>query len=148
MPYAQVSDVRSVAPHVPISAQSQPSEADVNDFLRDLELNLNATLASIGYQVPITGPNARAVLRLPLANAAMAMVMRSRPNPESDPEGFQRVYDRFVKSLTDTRDPYQLPDDAIRLDAPIKSESNMRIASELREMAIDDTINVRRNMKF
>jgi hypothetical protein len=148
MPYAQVSDVRSLAPHVPINASSQPSEGDVAAWLRDLELNFDATLKSIGYEVPVVGPNAAAVLRLPLANAAMAMVMRARPNPESDPEAFQKQYDAFLRSLTDPRNPYELPADAVRVDAPIKSDSGFRVAREFLDIARDDNINVRRDMKF
>jgi hypothetical protein len=148
MPYAQVSDVRGLAPHVPINQQSQPSEGDVSRWLADIERNLEATLKSIGYQTPITGTEARAVLRLPVANAGMAMVMRARPNPEQDPENFQRQYDNFIRSLIDPRNPYQLPDDAIRVDAPVKSEGGFRASREWLDDARDDNVNVRRNMKF
>lgn len=150
MPYAQVSDVRSLAPHVPINAQSQPSESDVRTWLGDLERNLNATLNAIGYVTPVTGPDAVAVLRLPLANAAMAMVMRGRPNPESDPEAFQRQYDAFIKALTDSRNPYELPADAVRIDTPIKHAGGFRVSSALRDIGLDpdNEISVTRNMKF
>lgn len=148
MPYAQISDVRSLAPHVPINAQSQPSDGDVSTWLQDLERNLDTTLNSIGYDVPIVGPIAKAVLRLPLANAAMAMVMRARPNPESDPEAFQKQYDAFIRSLIDPKNPYELPADAVKHDAPVKSSSGFRSSPELLDIARDDEIGVRRNMKF
>lgn len=148
MPYAQVSDVRGLAPHVPINAQSKPSERDVSEWLADIERNLDATLKSIGYDAPVIGPDSRAVLRLPVANAAMAMVMRARPNPEQDPENFQRQYDAFIRALIDPRNPYELPADAVRIDVPLKSESGFRVSSNLRDLAIDDDIHVRRNMKF
>lgn len=148
MPYAQVSDVRGLAPHVTINASSQPSEGDVGRWIVDVERNLDSTLKSIGYEVPIIGPESRAVLRIPVASAVMAMIMRARPNPETDPESFQRQYDAFVRSLIDPRNPYELPGDAVRVDAPVKSQGHFRASSEFRDMALDDTISVRRNMKF
>ncbi len=147
MPYAQVSDVRGLAPHVPINAQSQPSEGEVSQWLKDVEKNLNAVLSSLGYETPIVGPESLAVLKLPLANAVMALVMRARPNPESDPEAFQRQYDRFVTALKDPRDEFELPADAVRIDVMIK-QGNFRSAREFIDMARDDDIGVRSNMKF
>lgn len=149
MPYAQVSDVRSLAPHVPITNSSQPSEGDVSRWIADVERNLESTLKNVGYEVPVLGPNARAVLRLPVASAVMAMVMRARPNPETDPAQFQSQYDAFLRSLIDPRNPYELPEDAVRVDAPVKDRGvQLRSSAELMDAAINDTGMVRRNMKF
>lgn len=146
MAYAALSDVKALAPAVPITATSQPSEGSVLAWIADVERAFNASLKGIGYQTPVTGPESVAILKLIVAHAVMAMVMRARPNPEQDPENFQRRYDAFLKALRDPNDPFELPDDAIQLDTPIKG-STLRVSSNLKDLLEDDRL-ISRNMKF
>jgi hypothetical protein len=153
MPYAQVSNVRDLAPHVPINDQSQPSQGVVQTWISDVESTLNATLAAYGYTIPLvakTGKTTDAairVLRQMVANAVMAMVMRARPNPETDPENFQRRYDAILKQLREPSDPFELPDVEITGEAAIK-ESPTRISSNLKELAALEPERVNRFQVF
>jgi hypothetical protein len=150
MPYTSVSDVQGLAPSVPINNQSKPSDGDVRVWIADVERMLNASLAGIGYVVPVTDPDSIAILKLKVAHAVMAMIMRARPNPEADPESFQRQYDMYVKALGDSRDRTELPPGAARVDTPIKNESGLRVSASFSDLAAypDDRIKVTRDMKF
>lgn len=153
MPYAQVSNVRSLAPHVPISDQSQPSQGDIQQWISDVESTLNATLAAYGYTIPLVAKEGKTteaavtVLRHAVANVVMAMVMRSRPNPEVDPEVFQRRYDALLKSLRDPNDPFELPDVQVTAEAAIK-ESPMKVSSNLKILSFDEPQRMNRNQVF
>lgn len=149
MPYTQVSDVKGLIPYVPINAQSQPNEGDVATWIGDVERALNVILKNLGFEVPVTGPDAVKVLRDNVAHAIAARVLRSRPNPESDPENFQRRYDAFVKALGDSRDNFDLPDDAVRVEAVVVKDSGRILRTSARAISdLDDEPRVSRDQVF
>ncbi|HEY8410194.1 MAG TPA: hypothetical protein VIK76_02285 [Pyrinomonadaceae bacterium] len=147
--YTSVSDVKALAPHVPITNTSQPSEGTVNQWIGELEAMYDAQFRTLGFETPITGVHSVVIVRQIIAHAVMARVMRSRPNPESDPENFQRWADTRMKALRDPNDPFDL-DDAGKVDAAIKLESGMRVSSNFRDIAAepDTRITVTRDLKF
>ena len=136
MPYASLQDVRDLAPHVTINAQSQPSEGTVLRWISDIEISVDATLQGIGYQTPITGAAARVIVRDIVAHLVMARVMRGRPNPETDPGGFETVGVGLLKRLRDPKDPLELVG-AVQLDTPIK-EGRTRVSSNLKDLTRED----------
>jgi len=140
MPYAAVSDVRGLIPSVPIDAQSLPSEGTVQTWIADVERMLNVTLENSGFTVPVTGPNAIAVLKQMVSHAVAAMVLRARPNPETDPETFQRWYDARIKALRDPADPFDLPSDAVRTAGTVVKDTGglLRVRSSMRQAILDD----------
>jgi hypothetical protein len=152
MPYASVSDVRSLAPHVPITRESQPSEGTVAQWIADIESTLNATLVTFGYPTPLvaldgkTTTAAVTVLKDAVSHAVMARVMRARPNPEQDPENFQKRYDAVIKSLRDPNDPFVLPDVVTTAEVVMK-ESSIRVLSNLRDL-LDEPARIGRNQVF
>jgi len=139
MPYASISDVRNLAPAVPITRDSQPSEGTVQQWITDIEITLNTSLVAMGYVIPLvalegkTTDAARTILKLTVAHAVMAMVMRARPNPEQDPENFQKRYDAILKALRDPHDVFALPDILVTSELAIK-DSVARVQSNLKEL--------------
>lgn len=146
--YAQVSDVKALAPSVQISDASQPNQGQVAQWIADVENTIvNPTLGAIGYKVPLTGPDSIAFARLVVAHLVMAMVMRARPNPEQAPENFETWATSRLKALRDPKDPFELPADAERINIPIKSNV-VRVSSNLRDMLDDEPGRVHRHQVF
>lgn len=147
--YTSVSDVQALAPFVPINNESKPSAASVAAWISDTERTVETSLAGLGYTTPITGAVSTAIVKGIIANTVMAMVLRGRPNPEQDPENFQRRADAIMKALRDPNDPLTLID-AVSIDAIVKGDRMPRVSSNFRDIAADpDTlIKVTRDMKF
>lgn len=137
MPYAQVSDVRKLIPSVPINATSQPSEGAVAEWITDTERVLDAFFASSGYVVPLTGAVSRTIAKDLVANRIAARVLRARPNPEQDPENFQRQYDGDLKRLRDPGDAFDLTDATKTPDAVVKN-MGPRFSSNLRDLLLEE----------
>lgn len=145
MPYVQVGDVQALAPHVPIDAQSKPNAGQVAGWIADAEAEVNAILRQLGYVTPITGAVSLSIIRRAVANAVMAMVMRSRPAPEIDPQQFQGRYDATLKALTDARNPLILTD-AGTINIEVKSSGAVR--SNLSELDVDEPGQIGRDTVF
>lgn len=147
MPYFSVSDVKSLAPFVPITRESQPSEGTVSTWIDDVETIVNSTLAQMGYVVPITSAPALKVLKAMITNTVMAMVMRARPNPESDPESFQRIADAYWKRLKDPNDDFDLEGVEKTVEA-VEKGSLLRVSSNLTDLLDESPMRVNRNQVF
>jgi len=149
MPYAQTSDVRGLIPHVQISTDSLPSEGTVAGWIADAEAILDAILASIGYAIPVTGPNAVRVIKTYIAAAVAAMVTRTIPDSPYDPEGFQKRYDEWIAAL---RKPFGiggilLPDDAVRVTVVVDTGAVIRFSSSALD-ELEDEPRVSRDQVF
>lgn len=137
MPYVTVSDVRKLIPNVPINATSQPSEGAVAEWITDTERVLDALFSSTGYVTPLTGIVSRTITKDLVTNRIAARVLRSRPNPEQDPETFQRQYEQDLKRLRDPGDPFDLTDAEHTPDAVVKN-LGPRFSSNLRELLLEE----------
>jgi hypothetical protein len=130
MPYATLDDVRNLAPQIPISATSKPSDAQVDGFIASLERIVNASLANLGYVVPVTADESVAILRDMVSQGALARTLRARAigtrNPADDQGAAdaQKEFDTRLKALGSSRDPFELPD-AERTDAISKDRADM-----------------------
>lgn len=149
MPYAQVSDVGNLLPHVQISNDTKPSSGTVADWIADVEASLDAVLGSIGYIVPVVDPDSVRILKLRVASVVAAMVARSLPSPPIDPDSFQRVYDTWLKALRDPTDPTRLPPGAaMTIGAVVKDVGSvLRFRSSMLD-ELDDDSRVSRDQVF
>jgi hypothetical protein len=153
MPYASVSDVQGLIPFVPISRESKPSEGIIQQWIGDVEVSVDTALAALGYQIPLvaeegkTTDAARRLLKDVIAHAIAARVLRSRPNPEQDPENFQKRWDAFWKALRDPADIFELPDLIMTSEAIVK-ESATRVSSNLKELLDEDPMRIHRTQVF
>ncbi len=146
--YVSVSDVRQVAPYVPISRDSNPSEGTIATWVDDEETILNSTLAKMGYTTPITGPKSLVVVRKIVSHIVMARIMRARPNPESDPKEFQNTADALMKRLTDPEDPFDLEDAVKDPGVAVLKSSTIRVSSNLTDLLDEDPMRIHRNQIF
>jgi len=149
MPYAQVSDVGNLLPHVQISNDTKPSSGTVADWIADIEASLDAVLGSIGYVVPVVDPASVRILKLRVATVVAAMVARSLPNPPIDPDTFQRVYDSWLKALRDPSDPTTLPPGAATTEEIVVKDTGsiIRFRSSMID-ELDDDSRVSRDQVF
>jgi hypothetical protein len=145
MPYTSVQDVRDLAPHVPINANSVPSEGAVLRWIAELEGTLNEEITASGFTTPLVNPINVAWAKQIVAHRAMARVMRSRPNPETDPENFQRWADAQIKRLREPKDAFTLRGEVV-IDGVVK-ESSLRVSSNLRDL-LDEGQHATRDMIF
>lgn len=150
--YTTVSDVQNTIPYVPITRESKPSEGTVQQWINETESTLNSALVGLGYVVPLvpvagkTTDAAITILRTAVRHAVAAMVLRARPNPESDPALLQARYDSIMKQLTNPQDPFELPD-VEETQLEIVKTSPMRVLSNLTD-ALQETARISRDTKF
>lgn len=137
MAYATVSDVKALAPFVPINNSSTPPEGVVQGWIADQERVLDSIFGSMGYVVPLTGPVARTIAKDLVSHFVMARILRARPNAETDPRQFQDVYDNTLKRLRNPDDVFDLTD-ATRTDTAIVKPTPGRFSSNLRDLLLED----------
>lgn len=140
--YAQVSDVRTAAPNVPITASTKPSEQDVQTFLTQLEAELNAILGNLGYVTPVasTATESRAILKDLVVTGGLARVMRARAlgtdvSLLEAAKQLEKSYRDRIAALKASDDPFELPD-AEQTNGVIKAPAD-RLQSHADE-AFDD----------
>lgn len=138
MAYTNLSDVKALAPYVPIDVRSTPTEGVVNGWISDQERVLDSIFGSMGYTVPLTGPVARTIAKDLVSHYVMARILRARPNAESDPAQFQKVYDDTMRRLRDPNDVFDLTD-AVRSELAVLKPEPTRVSSNLKELALSET---------
>lgn len=117
MPYATVTDVQNLAPHLPaFSSTSKPTLGQVQEFLTDVEGRLDASFGNLGYVVPIEGAKSLPLVKDMVAHGALARVMRARAIGTANPgdlaaaKAAQDEFDGRLKALCSPSDPFELPD--------------------------------------
>jgi hypothetical protein len=132
MPYITVSDVTAAAPGIDINATSRPSQGQVNDLIASEEKTLLATLAAIGYQIPLTpkagttGEQGLAIVKKILTHRVLAHVLRAKAYGKANPRDIgakdaDDVASMLIARLTNPDDELTLGD-LIVIDA-IKDQS-------------------------
>ncbi|MEO8483331.1 MAG: hypothetical protein ABI634_14050 [Acidobacteriota bacterium] len=114
--YAQVSDIRGLAPSIPINTSSVPTEGQAQDYLNRVESELNAILTNLGYVTPVaaSATEARVMLKDLVATGALAKVLRARGlgvdvSLLEAAKVTEKDYRDRLKALKDADDPYELP---------------------------------------
>jgi len=115
VPYCTVQDIRDLAPQIVIDNTSKPNTGQVAAMIDDVERELNAQLAHLGYVTPVTATTSAAILGDKVAHAVIARVLRGRHFGSADPGQLgatdaQKVYDAWLKALASATDPTDLPD--------------------------------------
>lgn len=128
--YAQVSDVRGLAPSVPINASTNPSEGQVQIWLDLIDTELDAILGNLGYVTPVASdkPKSRVMLKDLAATGALAKVLRARAfgvdsGLIDQATAAEKIYRDQLKALKSAGDPYALPDAQLTDEAVVKSPS-------------------------
>lgn len=138
--YATLDDLNRLVSQVPFSATSKPTEAAVTQFIDDIAVEMDASLANVGYVVPVvSGPLALQLLRrictygaLGLAQAARDTGVTTAVNARGQEVEnlWSQKYTARMKALTNPQDPFELP------DAPRTSEQLLKQGEQvLRSMA-------------
>jgi hypothetical protein len=115
--YCTPQDVRDLAPQLVIDNTSKPNTGQVTGMIEDVERELDAQLANLGYVTPVSAPISAAILKDKVAHAVVARVLRGKHFGNADPgqvgaEQAQKVYDQWLKALASATDPTDLPDAA------------------------------------
>lgn len=115
--YAQVSDVRALAPGISIDGNSKPSEGQVQGYLDAVESEVNAVLGNLGYVTPVAATSTEScrILKDLIGHGALAKVQRARAlgsdaNILESAKEIERYYRDRLKALKAADDPFELPD--------------------------------------
>lgn len=141
--YAQISDIRALAPAVTLDASSRPSAGQAEVYLTEVEAEVNAVLGNLGYVTPIaeSATSARLIVKDLVAHGALAKVLRARAVGQDSNllEGAERVdrhYRDRLKALKNPDDPFELPD-AERTDRAVTKGPDEQMGS-FADDAFDD----------
>lgn len=116
--YATITDVNALIAQVPFTAQSTPTQAQVDQFLTDVTTMINATLGNMGYTVPVdvvTYPLSGIILKRLCSAGAAGLALQVRQSSVAADGAVQdnvwtMRYDKWLKALKDNNDPFELPD--------------------------------------
>lgn len=141
--YAQLSDIRALAPAITLDGTSRPTSGQAEVYLTEVEAEVNAVLGNLGYVTPIasTATAARVLVKDLVAHGALAKVLRARAfgqdsNLLDGAEKADRHYRDRLKALKDPSDPFELPD-AERTDDAVTKGPDAQMGS-FAEESFDD----------
>jgi hypothetical protein len=118
--YCLLADVNQLVPQQPFGPATVPTDTDVEQFILDIGAEMNATLGNMGYLVPVDATaSPLAFAECVKANkwgalgiaqdARMTAVLRDDMVGGGKNAWTIRYY-TWVKNLTDSKHPYELPD--------------------------------------
>ena len=131
MPYATIGDVQARMPQFTLTATSKPTIADATIFIDDVEAEISAALANLGYVMPITGPLSLAIVRAWSAQGAIARILAARAaavggeGAVASAERAQKLYDDKFKQLADENYPLTLIDATMTGEEVSKTDSGL-----------------------
>ena len=125
MPYVTIDgDVQPRMPQFQLTSTSKPSFTDASTFIADVEAEVDAALANLGYVTPITGEKSLAILKQWIAQGIIARILTARAaavggeTAIASAERAQKLYDSYFTKLADADHPLELID-AIRTSVAV-----------------------------
>lgn len=155
--YATEFDVASLAPQLPVfTVQTKPTDAQVRAHCEDVSREVDAILAGLGYQVPITtgeSPIAYARVKTMVAWAGLAFALASRAMGVTNPSDHgadwaRKEYERRLKALESASSADELRDALHTSAATEKDAVDLVGAPGLTEGTDDATPVVGRHQVF
>jgi hypothetical protein len=126
--YCTIEDINGLNPQVPFGPASKPSSVLVEKFIENIAVEIDATLAPMGYVTPvITGSNALNILRHRCAQGALGLAIAVResgvapPSEVAKPNLWTQQFEAWLKKLGNPQDGYELPDAPRTSDPLLKS---------------------------
>lgn len=118
--YCVIGDVNALVTQAVFGTTSRPTQAQVEAFIESVALRIDATIANVGYTVPVvSGTLALALLREACAWGAAGLAQQARETavktavddrPNVGKNVWLRQFDDWLKRLVDPQDPFELPD--------------------------------------
>jgi hypothetical protein len=118
--YSILQNVNDLCPQVPFSPSSKPTDAVVLTLIESVAKRIDASLANIGYVVPVvSGVNALALLREACAWGALGLALQIRSSGVTTAVSasgkevkniWQQNFDDWLARLCDPQNPFELPD--------------------------------------
>lgn len=145
--YATLEDVNGMVPQVPFTPTSKPSNSTVNAFIDDIALEMDASLANVGYVVPVvSGTKALQLLRRICAYGALGLAQACRDTGVTTAVNasgkeveniWSQTYRARMKALCNPQDPFELPD-APRTNEQLQKQPDQVLRSFVQGVT-DDT---------
>lgn len=119
MGYCTSADVNLLVPQAPFTATSRPTLAEIDVIIGRISARIDATIANVGYVVPVTGPQSLDLLTEACAWGALGMAQLVRGtganqavNDKGQPVDnlWTQKFERWLKALCNPQDPFELPD--------------------------------------
>ncbi len=128
--YCTLADVNDLAPQVPFTPTSKPSDAIVTAIIADVANEIDATLATL-YQVPVvSGTQALQYLRNlctwgALGRAQEARTTATAPEAAGIKSVWTKKFEEGLAKLIDPENPFRL------VDAPDNGDDVPKVASQI-----------------
>jgi hypothetical protein len=129
MPYITIDDVQVRMPQFSLTAVSKPTVADAQTFLEDTTAELDVSLETMGYRVPVTGSKSLAIIRSILSAGTIAKILFARAASVGGDIAVQSAtraqaqFDGYLKALKDPLNPLELIDAFRTGQAMLKPDS-------------------------
>lgn len=129
MAYAAIEDVTGALPQLRISATSRPDETRVEAIIEEVEAEVNASIATLGFTTPVTASNSVRILKQIVLFEVTARILYEQHAGIRNPDelGAKRAHELYVdrmKRIMDPDDPFTLPD-------AISDDTAAKISAEL-----------------
>lgn len=116
--YATITDVNALCGQSPFTASSVPNQTQVEQFLTDITNFMNASIANLGYYVPVdvvAAPLSGVLLKRICSAGALGLALQVRmtsvsPEQANQDNVWTKRYDGWLKMLCDNKNPFELPD--------------------------------------
>jgi len=137
--YCTISDVNNLIPQFPFTSTTTPTQTQVAGFITDVSTIINASIANLGYVVPVpvnTAPLSAIILRRMTSSGALGMALQVRitavaPDQTIGNNVWTLRFEKWLTALKDNTDPFELP------DAP---RTGKQVVKPLGELQRDPTV--------
>jgi len=99
MAYCTIGYINSMAVHLDINTTSDPTTAEVETIIADIDAEMDQRFKAAGVAVPITDATLLKIVKPISAHGTLARVYRSMEMEPETAETFQGLFDRAIASI-------------------------------------------------
>ena len=99
MVYVDTDDVGAKLQHLTLSTTSDPTIAETEQFVDQVEAQVNARLNGVGIETPITDADKLNVIRPVVVNGVVAEVLRSIDMESEAAATYQKLFEDAIKAI-------------------------------------------------
>lgn len=144
--YCSLDDVNALAPQVPFGPTSKPSADRVTALIAQVARRVDATLANLGYIVPISGEASLALVREACAWEVLGLAQQMRdtgvttavtPFGKELKNRWRQDFESWLMRLADDDDPFELPD-APRTDDEVEKNNGDQVRTFVESLSASE----------
>ncbi len=101
MPYSTPSEVNTRIQYIVITTSSNPSQAEVVNFITDIEADMNGRFRAVGIATPVTDPDSLEVVKPISIMGTIGRIYRSLEGQIDRADSFTEEYEVAMKRIVD-----------------------------------------------